>query len=101
MPSPVLLKIGMPTWQLILFHHPCDVEVTELAVSRFTGGLGHEVLAFLGFGEGDDVADAVFFGENTDEAVEAEGDASVGRGTVFEGFEHVAKAGFHHIFGDF
>jgi len=68
------------------------VEVAELAVGGFSGGVGHEVLALLGFGEGDDVADAWFLGKNADEAVEAEGDASVGRGTVFESFEHVAEA---------
>src|SRR6185437_10891794 len=35
--------------------------------------------------------------ENRAEAIEAEGDAAVRRGAVFEGFEHVTETGFDHF----
>ena len=57
----------------------------------FGGGLGHHFDASVVFREGDDVADAVFAGDEHDEAVEAEGNASMGRGAEFESFQDVTK----------
>ena len=50
------------------------------------GRLGQRVEATTGLGEGDDVADGVGPGQQGDDAVPAEGDATVRRSTELDGF---------------
>ena len=62
------------------------------------GGFGHEVGAGLGFGERDDVADGLAVEHEHDEAVDAQGDAAVGRGAEAEGIEEEGEF-FLGVFG--
>ncbi len=70
-----------------------EVEFAELEVADGGGGVDHEVDGLGGLGEGDDFAEGGCAGEDHDDAVEAEGDAAVGRGAVLEGVEEEAEAG--------
>src|SRR5687768_459282 len=68
-----------------------DVELGQLGVVGPARAAGHEVGALLRLGEGDDVAQAVGAAHQHAEAVEAEGDAAVGRRAVAEGVEQEAE----------
>jgi subtilase family serine protease len=70
-----------------------NVQFLQLLVGDGGGGFGHEVDGLGGFGEGDDLAQAGCAGQQHDDAVQAEGNAAVGRGAVFESFEEEAEAG--------
>ncbi len=69
-----------------------QAEVAELGVADRCGGVDHEVDGFGGLGKGDDLAQAGGAGEDHDDAVQAEGDAAVRGGAVFEGVEEEAEA---------
>ena len=68
-----------------------DVQVAQLLF--FDGGrrAHHQILGLLGLGEGDDLADGRFVGQNHGDAVDARGDTTVGRRTKLKGFEHMPK----------
>ena len=71
-----------------------------MAVGDGGGGVDHEVDGLGGFWEGDDFAEAGCAGEEHDDAVEAEGDAAVGRGAVLEGVKEEAETGLGFFVGD-
>ena len=77
-----------------------DVDLAELLEVDFGGAVRHEVGAFVIFGEGDDFADAVFAADEHGDAVEAEGEAAVGRGAEAEGVEEVAEFFLLFFWGD-
>ena len=52
---------------------------------------GERIGARLGLREGDDLADVLLAGEQRHQAVDAEGEAGVGRGAVAEGVEQEAE----------
>ncbi len=68
------------------------VQVAKLEVGDGSGGVDHEVDGLGGLGEGDDFAEAGGAGEDHDDAVEAQGDAAVGWGAVFEGVQEKTEA---------
>jgi len=81
----------MRSGRLGFFCGALDVELAELLEIGFGGGVGHHFHAAVVFREGDHIADAVFAGDQHHEAVEAQGNASVGRGAELEGFENMAE----------
>src|SRR5581483_5931540 len=74
-----------------------DVQFAELLGFHERGGIGHEIGALGGLGKGDHVTDAGGTAEDGVEAIEAEGDATVRRRAVTEGFQHVPKARLNHL----
>ena len=68
-----------------------------MTIGGSPGTVGHEILSLLSFGEGDDITDAFLASQNGDQSVETEGNASMGWGTVFKGFEHVTETALDHI----
>ena len=68
------------------------MQLAQLGFADRGGRVDHEVDGFGGLGEGDDFAEAGSAGEDHDQAVEAEGDAAVGRSAVLQGFEEEAEA---------
>src|SRR3954452_8592329 len=64
-----------------------EAEFVELLLVEGGGSAGEGVGARLGLGEGDDLADVLLAGEEGGEAVDAEGEAGVGRCAVAEGLE--------------
>ena len=68
-----------------------DVKLAELLEISFCRRLGHHFYTTVVFRKGDDVADAIFAGDEHDEAVEAKGNAPVRRRAEFEGLQDVAK----------
>ncbi len=83
-----------------LFFDRANAEFAQLLGRDGSGRLGHEVLATLRLGEGNDVANRTATGEHRHHAVKAEGDTTVGWRTVREGFQHVTKATFNNVLGD-
>src|SRR5665213_1088738 len=79
--------------------HDPQVEVSELLVGDGCWGIDHEVDGFGGLGEGDDFAERGGAGEDHDDAVEAEGDAAVRGGAVFERVEEEAETGLRFLVG--
>src|SRR5205085_11524817 len=75
-----------------------EAELGELFGVEGGGGAGEGVGARLGLGEGDDLTDVVLAGQDGGQAVDAEGEAGVGRGAVAEGVEQEAEAGLS-LFG--
>src|SRR5690606_2374350 len=67
-------------------------EVLELGGVDRGGGLGHRVDAGLWRREGDDLADVLLAGQDGHQAVDAEGEAAVGRGAVAERRQEEAEA---------
>ena len=63
------------------------MELAQLGVVDRARRLGEQTGGFLRFRKGDDVTDALLFGEQHDEAVETDGEAAVRRSTEFEGVE--------------
>ena len=59
------------------------------------GGAHHDILGVLIHGEGDDLADRAFTGQQHHHAVHAGGDAGVGRCTVAEGVVHGGELLLH------
>ncbi len=59
----------------------------ELFCVDFGGSFGHETRRFLGFGEGDHVADRRRSSEDHRDAIEAERDAAVRRCAVLQSFQ--------------
>ena len=68
-----------------------DVEVAELPGVDGAGGAGHEIGAARRLGEGDAVADVGQSRVEHHQAIQAEGDAAVGRGAVAEGSEEESE----------
>ena len=64
------------------------------------GGVGHRVDARLGLREGDDLADVLLAGEDRHQAVDAEGEAAVGRGAVAERREEEPEAALRLLLAD-
>ena len=69
-----------------------DVQIAQLAVGHRGRALGHEALALLGLGEGDDVADAGHSAQDGDQAIQPEGDPAMRGRSVAEGPQHIAEA---------
>ncbi len=78
----------------LLRQSDADIRLANLFIVDRRRCAAHEVGAALGFGEGDDVADVGDAAEDHDEAVEADGDAAVGRSAVLEGIQEEAELGF-------
>ena len=72
MPSFLMIQV------LVLVGGDGNVELVELLLRDFTGRAHHDVLRVLVHGEGDDLADGAFAGQQHDHAVHARGDARVG-----------------------
>ncbi len=70
-----------------------DVQLLQLLLIHRAGRVGQQALGALGFGEGDDVADALGAGHHGDDAVQAEGDAAMRRGAVLQRVEQEAELG--------
>ena len=75
------------------------MEFPELGFADRAGCVDHEVDGLGGLGEGDDFAEGGGAGEDHDDAVEAEGDATVGWGAVLEGVQEEAEAGLGFLVG--
>ena len=56
----------------------------------FAGGLRHQAGGTLGFGESDDVADAIAARHNHHHSVQTEGDTAMGRRAIFKGVQKEA-----------
>jgi len=69
----------------------CKCQTLESALVDGGGRTGHEVECACRLGEGDDLADGLLAGEEHDQAVEAVGDAAVGRGAEAQGLEEIAE----------
>ncbi len=69
------------------------MQLAQLLLVHWRGGLGQQALGTLGLGEGDHVADRLGSGHQRDEAVQAEGQTTVWRRAVLQGVEQVAKLG--------
>ena len=67
------------------------MQIAELFGLDGAGRVGHQVGAFRGFRERDDVADARRVAEDRDETIKPERNAAVRRRAVFERFEHVTE----------
>jgi len=67
------------------------VQVAELPRVHGAGRAGHQLLAAIVFREGNDVANRVGSGDEHDEAVDAEGDAAVGRRAEAEGVQQMPE----------
>ena len=77
-----------------------NVQFFQLLIGHRGRGVGHKVDGFGGFREGDDFAQAGGAGEEHHDAVEAESDAAVRRGAVFERVEEEAEAGAGFLVAD-
>ena len=62
------------------------MQLFELLQAHIRRRLGHQATGLLGFGEGDGVADRLLARQQHHHAIEAEGQAAVGRGPHVEGF---------------
>jgi hypothetical protein len=59
----------------------------ELSRIYFRGGIRHETGGFLGLRKSDDVPDRIGMAEDHIEPIKAEGNPTVWRGPIFEGFQ--------------
>lgn len=76
------------------------MEVFELLEIDGGGGFHHEVGSFLGFGEGNHIANVFGVGEEHDDSVEAEANAEVRGCAIFERFNEETKTFFDLLFGE-
>ena len=70
------------------------MELLQLASIDRRRRAGHEVDGLCGFRERDDFADRRLTAEHGNDAVEAEGDAAVGRGAVLQRVEKESEPAF-------
>src|SRR5690349_17036145 len=70
----------------------CDAELAKLAVGDRRWGVAHQVGAARGLGERDHIANRRLAGQEHHQAVQAEGDAAVGRGAVLQRVEQETEA---------
>ena len=61
------------------------MQFTQLLFRNPAGRLSQQTLGALGLGKGDDITDLLCAGHHGHQAIEAEGDSAMGRGTVLEG----------------
>src|SRR5439155_66149 len=72
----------------------------ELLWVHRRGGVGHQALGLLRFGEGDHVADGVGPTQQHNQAVQAERDAAVRRGAVLQRVQQKAEFGLRFVLAD-
>ena len=75
------------------------MELLELAGGDFRWRCGHQVGGFLGFREGDYVANGIEPEHYHEDAVESGGDSGMGWGTEFEGVDEEAEFGADFLVG--
>src|SRR3954453_8522626 len=90
--APPILWIVSPCclwipWGLLRRREDADAQFVELLGVDGRRCVGHRVRPRLRLREGDDLADVVLAGQHRDEAVDAEGEATVWRGAVPERVE--------------
>ena len=73
------------------------MQIAQLLRLNRARRIGHQAGAFGRFRESDHVPDARRVAERRDEPVEAQRDAAVRRGAVFERFQHITEARLHHV----
>ena len=76
------------------------MQLSQLLLGDRGRRVGHQVDGFGGLGEGDDLAQTGRSGQQHDDAVEAEGDAAVGRRAVLQSVEEEAEAGASFLVAD-
>src|ERR1700728_2438872 len=76
-----------------------DVQFFELRFADGAGRVDHEVDGFGGFGKCDDLAQARRAGEDHDDAIKPEGNATMGRRAVLQSFEEESEALFRFFVG--
>src|SRR5258708_6103569 len=68
------------------------MEIAQLTGGNRRGRLRHQIRAFGGFWEGDDIANARCPAQNCIEPIKSEGDATVRRRPITKRLEHVTEA---------
>src|SRR5256712_7192612 len=77
-----------------------DAQLLELLWVHRRGGVGHQALGLLRFGEGDHVADGVGPTQQHNQAVQAERDAAVRRGAVLQRVQQKPEFGLRFVLAD-
>src|SRR5713101_6153606 len=78
----------------------CNAELIELIFVDGRWRISHEILSGGGFGEGDDLADGFFAGEEHHDAVDAQRDAAVRRCAVGQRIQEKTEAVAQLLFGE-
>ena len=79
----------------LLLRRDLDMQLIQLLLLHGGGSAHHDVLGVLVHGEGDDLPDGAFAGQQHHHAVHARGDAGMGRRTVAEGVVHGGELLLH------
>src|SRR5579883_1414906 len=88
---PIILYPKSSLFPLFFFAPDLQMKLTQLFLIDRGGCVHEEVEGALGFGEGDDLTNALLIGAEHDQAIEAQGDSAVRGCAVFKSFEHMPE----------